>query len=375
MPATPKHTTPTNTGPWDAAVQVKRLKTPLSIPVGDRTFAWRDPGHDPTTKAAWKLPHHLVDIVGVPGSASTVACQAAIAALNGAQGGVDIPAGDRRPVWEHLAGHLHDAGLTVPELKSHAPGGERHRAREDMRGVRETRAVPMAGFTLREAPNGTGGANLTFEGYASVTCSSIDDDSHSYEMQDLIGPYRESIIRGAFGKTLAEGADVAFLVNHEGVSMARTKPGTLQLSEDSTGLHVAASLNPSRPDVQILRAAIEDGALDEMSFAFRVVRQDWSYAEDNGVEDRRYIREVNLDKGDVSAVNYGASPHTGGLVDMRGRRTASSGRPARTAPVIVPDYGPAARLALARARMQPSYTPRGVPNHVAEARRRLARLR
>jgi uncharacterized protein len=189
--------------------------------------------------------------------------------------------------------------------------------RDEMRGVREERRVAISQFEMRETPNGTGGTNLKFEGYASVTCSAEDDFTHAYEMEDWIGPYTESVLRGAFSKTLTEGADVAFLTNHSGVTMARTKPGTLRLFEDLVGLNVDATLNPTRSDVKILQAAVEDGALDEMSFAFRVVRQKWSYAEDNGEIDRRFLQELNLDKGDVSPVNYGANPHTGGLVSMR----------------------------------------------------------
>jgi hypothetical protein len=58
---------------------------------------------------------------------------------------------------------------------------------------------------------------------------------------------------------------------------------------------------------------MERGDLDEMSFAFRVTRQEWNedYTE-------RWINEVNLSKGDVSIVNYGANPHTGGLTSLRG---------------------------------------------------------
>ena len=189
--------------------------------------------------------------------------------------------------------------------------------RDEMRGVREERRLTIGQFEIREVPNGTGGTNLKFEGYASVTCSSMDDLSHCYEMEDWLGPYQEGVVRGAFTKTLAENADVAFLANHGGMTMARTKPGTLQLFEDLVGLHVEATLNPTRSDVQILQAAVADGAVDEMSFAFRVVRQTWSWLEDNGEIDRRWLQEVNLDKGDVSPVNYGANPHTGGLVSMR----------------------------------------------------------
>jgi len=58
-----------------------------------------------------------------------------------------------------------------------------------------------------------------------------------------------------------------------------------------------------------------------MSFAFRVTRQEW-----NDAYDQRWITEVNLDKGDVSPVNYGANPHTGGMVSMRSAVALLSGR-------------------------------------------------
>jgi len=214
-------------------------------------------------------------------------------------------------------------GEVAAETKARArrPSAETRAARDDMRGVRETRRVPVSDFEIREVPNGTGGTNLRFTGYASVTCADHDDLSHAYEMEDWVGPYNESIVRGAFVKTLKEGADVAFLVNHGGVAMARTKAGSLKLAEDLTGLNVDATLNPKRADVQILHAAVQDGALDEMSFGFRVTRQEW-----NGAYDQRWITEVNLDKGDVSPVNYGANPHTGGMVSMRSAVALLSGR-------------------------------------------------
>ena len=47
------------------------------------------------------------------------------------------------------------------------------------------------------------------------------------------------------------------------------------------------------------------GDMDEMSFAFRTIRHEW-----NDDESERRLLELNLDKGDVSVVNFGASPHT-----------------------------------------------------------------
>lgn len=66
-------------------------------------------------------------------------------------------------------------------------------------------------------------------------------------------------------------------------------------------------------DITVL---MEQGNLDEMSFAFRVVKQAWLNTDGEevpwwdmaGVD--RQIREVSLQKGDVSVVNYGANPYT-----------------------------------------------------------------
>lgn len=136
------------------------------------------------------------------------------------------------------------------------------------------------------------------DGYAST----VDEP---YEMYDFWGPYTEIVDRAAFDKTLAADPDVAFLLNHRGTTMARTKAGTLTLSVDDHGLRSIAYLNPERTDVKDLVHAINDGDIDQMSFAFRIVSGQWSpdYTEYR-------ILEVDLDRGDVSAVNYGANPNT-----------------------------------------------------------------
>lgn len=179
-------------------------------------------------------------------------------------------------------------------------------SRAQRRGVVENRQTAFRQVELRSTPDGSGGETLRFTGYASVTES-------PYEMNDWLGDYTENIRRGAFAKTLAEGADVPFKVNHDGITLARTKSGTMRLAEDSIGLHVEADLDARSPAVQTLRSAMERGDVDEMSFGFRVTRQEWSpdYMQ-------RDITEVNLNKGDVSVVNYGANPATAGA-SLRGR--------------------------------------------------------
>lgn len=151
------------------------------------------------------------------------------------------------------------------------------------------RSLPMDGFELRDNGN-----TLTFTGYASTF-------GQAYDM----GWFNETVQRGAFTKTLSENPDVRLLINHDGLPLARTKSGTLKLSQDTTGLHAEASLDASDPDVARVRPKLERGDLGEMSFAFRVVKDEWS----SDLTDRS-LTEISLKDGDVSIVTYPANPNT-----------------------------------------------------------------
>ena len=183
----------------------------------------------------------------------------------------------------------------------------------------ERRGIPFAGTEIRSVQNGTGGTKLRLTGYASVTES-------PYTLCDAGGEFTETIARGAFTKTIADGADVQLKVDHEGVSMARTRSGTMKLSEDGTGLHVEARIDPKRPDVKILRSAIESGDVDEWSFAFRVSPNgdDWS----SDYTTRR-IMALSLHNGDVSVCNHGANPATGTIAPPPGIHHPAQGCVAR----------------------------------------------
>lgn len=147
-------------------------------------------------------------------------------------------------------------------------------------------------------PDGTGGVTHHLEGYASVYGT-------PYEMYDLLGMYTERVMPGAGAKTLAESPDVVLLVNHNGLPLARTINGSLTLSEDSTGLHVAADLAADTSIARDVVASVEAGLVTEMSFAFRVVRQAWSPD-----WEQRDILEYDISRGDVSVVTMGANSAT-----------------------------------------------------------------
>ena len=156
-------------------------------------------------------------------------------------------------------------------------------------------------FTLRE--DGDKEGMLNFQGYASVTDT-------PYEMYDFWGPYEETVEAGAFTKTLkALGLDVPLVLDHKSLRrIARTTNGTLRLSEDTRGLKVDADLDPEDDDVKYIRRKIEQRLIDEMSFMFRIVEGWWSDDFTQFV-----IKEVDIHRGDVAIVGYGANPHTQGM--------------------------------------------------------------
>jgi HK97 family phage prohead protease len=170
--------------------------------------------------------------------------------------------------------------------------------RGKLSGASERRSWP-ARFEVRAAQNGTGGTRYELNGYASVY-------EQPYKMWDWLGEYDEVVRTGAGAKTLSETPDVVLVFNHAGMPLARTKAGSLQLSEDSTGLHMRApTLNGERDVVRSVVQAVDEQILDEMSFKFRVMRQLWSPD-----WEQRDILEYNIHRGDVSVVTYGASPTT-----------------------------------------------------------------
>jgi HK97 family phage prohead protease len=132
------------------------------------------------------------------------------------------------------------------------------------------------------------GDSVTVEGYAAV----FDQETN------VGGMFVEVIKRGAFSDAVGRD-DVVFLINHEGLPLARTRAGTLDLTEDSHGLKVRTSLDTSDPDVARIVPKMRRGDLDKMSFAFRADPggQDW---DDSGDIPKRTIRKASL--FDVSIV-------------------------------------------------------------------------
>ena len=162
--------------------------------------------------------------------------------------------------------------------------------------------VPLNDTELTEdRDNGDG--SITFVGHAAVFDRLSED----------LGGFRERIQRGAFRKVLDTNPDVRFLLNHnDDIVMARTKSGTMELSEDPRGLRVYAKLAPTQA-AQDLRVLIKRGDIDQMSFGFTMRdggKDVWS-EEDGGM-----VRTIVAFGGllDVSAVAFPAYPQTDATV-------------------------------------------------------------
>ena len=168
-----------------------------------------------------------------------------------------------------------------------------------VRDETETRRIAFSNMEVRASEDGT-----KLIGYAAVF------DSPSEPL-----PFTEFVRRGAFTKTLNDGADVRLLIDHEGVPLARTKSGTLVLTEDDRGLLVESDLDPMNPDAARLISALRRGDISQMSFAFRTVKDNWS-------DDRqtRELREVQL--FDVSVVTFPAYEST--VAELRAKQDVAT---------------------------------------------------
>lgn len=109
-----------------------------------------------------------------------------------------------------------------------------------------------------------------------------------FNREARIGAFTEVIRPGAFAATLAGGADVLALVDHDsGRLLGRTASGTLRLRETTRGLEFDLDLPKTSLGEDILALA-ERGDLGGASIGFRADKEAWPS------RDRRELRAVTL---------------------------------------------------------------------------------
>lgn len=180
---------------------------------------------------------------------------------------------------------------------------EEYEEEDEVQMEREFR--PAQKLEVREAHSG----EVRVSGYAAVFG----------EETNIGGMFTEEISRGAFKDAIGRD-DVVFLINHEGLPLARTRSGTLTLEEDERGLYMEASLDATDPDVRSIVPKMKRGDLDKMSFAFVPTRQSW---DDSSEMPKRMIEEAQL--YDVSIVTTPAYNGTEiGLRSLEQHRSQSA---------------------------------------------------
>jgi HK97 family phage prohead protease len=121
-----------------------------------------------------------------------------------------------------------------------------------------------------------------FEGYASV-----------FNSNDAVG---DTILPGAFQKSLDEGRTPAMFINHDhrGIPVGRW----IEMYEDSHGLVAKGVIDVSHSQGKDLYPAMKDGRMSGLSIGFGMNQKDYDRKDEGG----RLIKNVDL--REVSVVTY-----------------------------------------------------------------------
>ena len=114
--------------------------------------------------------------------------------------------------------------------------------------------------------------------------------------------YYEVVAKGAIDSRTVK-TDCVFLLNHEGVALARQENKSMILTADNHGLKVEADLGLTQ-DARRAYESINAGMLYQMSFAFKV--DDEEYNSNTHTRTIKHIARIY----DCSAVNVPANPYT-----------------------------------------------------------------
>ncbi|MBW5409745.1 HK97 family phage prohead protease [Brachyspira hampsonii] len=122
--------------------------------------------------------------------------------------------------------------------------------------------------------------------------------------------FRERINRGAFTKSLLENDQVCLWGHDTRYVLGRKSAGTLILREDDKGLYFEVSL-PNTTWARDLKESVYRGDIKQMSFGFKVVRENWIDNKETLKEYGMPIREVEeITLHEISLVTFPAYTET-----------------------------------------------------------------
>ena len=148
----------------------------------------------------------------------------------------------------------------------------------------------------------TEGEPLKLRGYA-IVYNSLSEPLYG----DL---FRERINKGAFTKSLLENDQVCLWGHDTRYVLGRKSAGTLILREDDKGLYFEVSL-PNTTWARDLKESVDRGDIKQMSFGFKVVRENWLDDKETLKEYSMPIREINeITLHEISLVTFPAYTET-----------------------------------------------------------------
>lgn len=196
--------------------------------------------------------------------------------------------------------------------------------RANLKGVREVRGLVLPSLDTSFTPT-----QVVESEWAPMVRSDVESEDaefwrfvgqasivgHPYTVRDMFGEFQETIMPGAWDKTLSENPDVMYNYMHEPLTtMATTRGGNLSLAADPH-FDVKALVPRSDVDGQRFMPKVQRGDASSMSFAFRVGGQVWN----EDYTDRK-ITEIIMHRGDVASIvsGFGANPPAWGTVRSDG---------------------------------------------------------
>lgn len=183
------HSATTDSKDFDGDVVKTRTRSDESPAYYGGIYAWHDSTDRPGNKTSYRFPHHQVDEAGNAGAAVDWACRAALMLIDDS----GIPRKDYQGVYNHLAAHLKDAGMEVPEL------GEDNLSAEDVLAAVASMAPTELATTVEE------------EAMAPFDVTNIEDTA-------LIGEFIRRWVESVSGRPAGEASEADEFAPKKGVN-------------------------------------------------------------------------------------------------------------------------------------------------------------
>ena len=168
----------------------------------------------------------------------------------------------------------------------------------------ETQALELGGFTVQGLEDESVD-EVRIEGYAARYDTPFQVFSvPGYRFMRKQEP-------GSYQRSLSQNPKVMLRLNHE-EAFANTRAGTLQLSERDDGLWFEGLVSKKNPQGLAMLVEMNRGTLTESSVAYQVVRAVYEEEEleDGSIVRTQIVQEADINRGDVSVVQFGMNPET-----------------------------------------------------------------